>query len=257
MVSLRPAPPQALSGWAGTPTRTAVPASGALVTVSHPPTSAARLRIESRPKCPGCPAAGSKPSPLSRTSRTTAALLSLDANVRGARLGVLLDIRERLPPDGEQLCLHSLGQREPRSRSRTSMVSPVESHAGGVPGERRDQPFMDRVAVQREDELAYLPLHAPGQVRDRAEGSSDAPGGLPLPPAPEPSAPCVCAEPSRTGPEIPNRGDLERSGAVPPPPACPRFCVLRRARGRIAPARSPRRSGTASSAPRPRCRAAC
>ena len=100
--------------------------------------------------------------------------------MRRARPGVPLDVRERLPPDGEQLRLHALGQREPRLRAPDVDGQPVRgAHAGGVPGERRDQPVVDRVAVQLEDERANLALHAPGQVRDRAERSSDAPGGLP------------------------------------------------------------------------------
>lgn len=36
-------------------------------------------------------------------------LLSLDPNLRGGRSGVPHDIRERLPPDGEQLRFHVLG----------------------------------------------------------------------------------------------------------------------------------------------------
>jgi hypothetical protein len=37
------------------------------------------------------------------------ASLSLDPNVRCARRSVLLDIRERFPPDGEQLGFNELG----------------------------------------------------------------------------------------------------------------------------------------------------
>ena len=46
----RPAPSQVPSVSAGTQTRTSVPDPGALVIAIRPPISAARLRIESRPK---------------------------------------------------------------------------------------------------------------------------------------------------------------------------------------------------------------
>ena len=66
------------------------------------------------------------------------ALLSLDPNARRARPGVLVDIRERFPPDGEQLGFNELGQREPRPRYLDVDGELVRSaQAGGVRGERR------------------------------------------------------------------------------------------------------------------------
>ena len=75
------------------------------------------------------------------------ALLSLDANVRRGRSSVLLDIRERFPPDGEQLGFDEFGQLE-RPRSPDIDGQPARgAHAGGVPRERRNQSFVDGVAA--------------------------------------------------------------------------------------------------------------
>ena len=100
---------------------------------------------------PGVSGGWVEAQPVVANLEDDAALLSLDANVHCARLGVLLGIRERLPPDREQLCLHSLGQRESRSRSADVDGDPGRiALVRGVLGERRDQPSIDRVAVQRE-----------------------------------------------------------------------------------------------------------
>src|SRR5712691_1246771 len=53
----------------GTRTPRQVPCLGALSMVSVPPIFVARSRIERRPRCPGKEPVGSKPFPLSRTSR--------------------------------------------------------------------------------------------------------------------------------------------------------------------------------------------
>src|SRR5215211_1886300 len=100
--------------------------------------------------------------------------LSLDPNVRDGGSGVPHDIRERLPSNGEQLRFHLLGQRQPRLRSPDIDGQPVGSaQPEGVSCERRDQPVVDRVAAQLEDQRANLALHAPGEVRDRVECSAD------------------------------------------------------------------------------------
>src|SRR5215217_4724188 len=87
------------------------------------------------------------------------ALLSLDANVRRARPGMLLDIRERFAPDGEQLAFSELGQSELRPRSLDVDGHPFRSaQVGGLPGQRRNQPVLDRLAMQLEDQRAHLAL---------------------------------------------------------------------------------------------------
>ena len=137
------------------------------------------------------------------------------------------DVGQRLAPDREQLGLDELAT----ARGATPgpdldrRARPSSAQSRGVPRERRNQPVVDRVAAQLEDERAHLALHALGEVRDRAERLRDAPGRARRPPDPAPSAPCACAAPSRTGPGRPNRADRGRSGAAPPRPARPR--VLR------------------------------
>ena len=102
-----------------------------------------------------------------------------DPNVRRARPGVPLDIRERLAPDGEQLRLHLLGRLPAGPRGpRTSMLRPSgRVRPLGVPRESGNEPVVHLLAAQLEDQRANLALDAPREVRDRAERSSHAPRG--------------------------------------------------------------------------------
>ena len=85
-------------------------------------------------------------------------------------------------------------RRQPRRGSPDVDGQPLRSaQPGGVSGECRNQPVVDRVAAQLEDERANLALHAPREVRDRAERSSDRALTGCRPPAPGPSGPCVCS----------------------------------------------------------------
>src|SRR4051794_10615350 len=101
-------------------------------------------------------------------------MLGLDPNPRDGGSGVPHDIRERLPSDGEQLRLHLLGHRQPRLRSANLDRQAVRgAELMGMSRERCNQPVVKRLAAQFVDQRADLPLHAPGEVRDRVEGSAD------------------------------------------------------------------------------------
>src|SRR5262245_59937435 len=95
------------------------------------------------------------------------------------RIRVLDDVRERLAADGEELGLGGRADRQP-------LLGPTNGHRQafrvaerrGVPGERGDEPFVPRRAVQLEEEIAHLTLSAGGQLRDRVQGSRDRPTGI-------------------------------------------------------------------------------
>ena len=102
---------------------------------------------------------------------------SLDANPRRARAGVLHDVGERLAPDAEQLGLGAAREREAAvgplhvDRQPIPVVEPR-----GVLGEGGDEPVLDGVAAQLEDERAHLALRAPRQLSDRGQGSPERAG---------------------------------------------------------------------------------
>src|SRR5829696_7223579 len=107
------------------------------------------------------------------------AVLSVDMNVCRARPGVLLDVCERFSSDGEQLCFNELGQRKVLLGPPDVDGKPVRSpETGRVSGKRRDQPVVDGVAVQVEDQRAHLALNPPAQVRNCTEGAADAAGWI-------------------------------------------------------------------------------
>ena len=121
------------------------------------------------------------------------------------------------------------------------------AHPGGVPFERPDQAVVDGFAAQLEDQRADLALHAPGGPRS-CSGSSDGPGGAAAL-LDQSLQPCARVQDRR------EQGLRHRIVQIPsyPAPFLQRPLALGSAgfaasSSRIAPARSPRRSRTASSA---------
>ena len=109
----------------------------------------------------GVSSSGIEAAPVITNLDDDPVLLSLDANLRGGCLGVSLNIRQRFSPDGEQLVFNGLGQPEPRPRPAHVDGQPVRAQGGGLPGQRCNQPIVNRVAPQLEHQGAHLGLHAP------------------------------------------------------------------------------------------------
>ena len=139
----------------------------------RPPISAARLRIDSRPKWPGWRGRRVEAAAVVADLEHDARRAGLDADPRPARAGVLDDVGERLAADAEQLGLDALARaRGGRRAPATSIDQPVpraepRARAGRA---RRTSPSSTGSRPSSKISARISLCALPGQLADRAQG---------------------------------------------------------------------------------------